>query len=120
MASLAFPRSRCGPAPGRRPISGAFEGPPVKGAVEESWTARVSVTECSVVGETSRDVPAIRSAEPRLFLAAVAACVLPVWLAHYPPLVDLPQHAAQVRTLVDLARPDYPFRELFRVNWFTP
>lgn len=78
------------------------------------------MTECSAVGDSARDVPAIRSAEPRLFLAAVAACVLPVWLAHYPPLVDLPQHAAQVRTLADLGRPDYPFRELFRVNWFTP
>lgn len=52
------------------------------------------------------------------------ACLLtttPFLFAHYPPMVDIPQHAAQVETLRALLfQPDYPWRELFQINWTRP
>ena len=36
------------------------------------------------------------AAEKYLFLLACVACGIPVWIPHFPPMVDLPQHAAQV------------------------
>jgi hypothetical protein len=40
----------------------------------------------------------------------------PLWLVRYPPLGDLPEHAAQIRSILsfDFYRRDYV------VNWFTP
>lgn len=57
-----------------------------------------------------------------LLLVAIASVIatLPVWLAVYPPMVDLPQHAAQIALLRNLHDPTFRFAELFRVNWFTP
>jgi hypothetical protein len=45
---------------------------------------------------------------------------LPVWFATYPPMVDLPQHAAQVAMFRNLHDPSFPFRDALAVNWFTP
>ena len=49
-----------------------------------------------------------------------AIATIPVWLPVFPPMVDLPQHAAQVAMLRELSRPGFPYRDLFEVNWFTP
>jgi len=54
-----------------------------------------------------------------LALASVLATI-PVWVASYPPMVDLPQHAAQVAMLRNLHDPNFRFAGLFEVNWFTP
>ncbi|MGC2048937.1 MAG: hypothetical protein WA635_10040, partial [Gallionella sp.] len=55
-----------------------------------------------------------------LFLLACLLCGLPVWLPDFPPMVDLPQHAAQVSLFLNLGNPDFPFSDQFRLNLFTP
>jgi len=55
-----------------------------------------------------------------LFVATVAAAGLLFWLAPHPPMVDLPQHAAQIATLHDLLRDQSPWAPLLRINLFTP
>lgn len=59
-------------------------------------------------------------AEKYFFLLACLLCGLPVWLPHFPPMVDIPQHAAQVSLFLNLGKPEFPFSEQFQVNWFTP
>ena len=58
--------------------------------------------------------------ERYLFLLACLLCGMPVWLPQFPPMVDLPQHAAQVVLLLNLDKPGFPFSELFHLNLFTP
>ncbi len=58
--------------------------------------------------------------EMLLVVAAGLLATTPVWLASYPPMVDLPQHAAQIALLRNLHDPSFRFADLFRVNWFTP
>ena len=58
--------------------------------------------------------------ENNLFLLACVLCGLPVWLPHFPPMVDLPQHAAQVSLFLNLGNPDFPFSDQFQRNLFTP
>jgi len=58
--------------------------------------------------------------EKSLFMLACLLCGLPVWLPQFPPMVDLPQHAAQVAMLLNLGKPDFPFSDLFHLNLFTP
>jgi hypothetical protein len=51
---------------------------------------------------------------------AVASCVLlvvPFLAVHFPPITDLPQHAAQIRLFLEAARnPGGPYT----IQWFTP
>ena len=56
---------------------------------------------------------------PAFFIAAALAAV-PVWLSVFPPMVDLPQHAAQVATFSRMWDSSYPFSSLYEINWFTP
>jgi hypothetical protein len=58
--------------------------------------------------------------EKYLFLLACLLCGLPIWLPHFPPMADLPQHAAQVALLLNLGKPEFPFSGLFHLNLFTP
>ncbi|AXC14570.1 hypothetical protein ACPOL_5320 [Acidisarcina polymorpha] len=53
-----------------------------------------------------------------LILSLIAT--LPIWIANYPPMTDLPQHAAQVALLGDLHDPRFGYGALYTVNWFTP
>jgi hypothetical protein len=55
-----------------------------------------------------------------LLLIASALAAIPVWLSTYPPMTDLPQHAAQVALLRNLHNPAFRFSGLFWINWFTP
>ena len=57
---------------------------------------------------------------PRLFYAAIALCVAPLWVVDYLPMVDLPQHLAQVAAMRELVAQNPSFEALFTVNWFTP
>src|SRR5688572_21731118 len=43
-----------------------------------------------------------------------------VFCARYLPLVDLPQHAAQLSIFVHYDDPAWGFREQFELNWGTP
>lgn len=55
-----------------------------------------------------------------IFWLCCIAFTVPLWLAPHPPLVDLPQHAAQVAMLRDFANPTLHYADVFRLNWFTP
>jgi hypothetical protein len=58
--------------------------------------------------------------ENNLFLLACLLCGLPVWLPHFPPMVDLPQHAAQISLLLNLTDPNFRFSDEFKITLFTP
>lgn len=51
-------------------------------------------------------------------LVAVGASL--IWLAHRPPMIDLPQHAGQVALWLDLLKGTSPWESLVRVNMLTP
>jgi len=55
-----------------------------------------------------------------LLLATSLLAVIPVWVTHYPPMSDLPQHAAQIALLKNLNDPQFQFTNMFHLNWFTP
>lgn len=59
-------------------------------------------------------------ANPRLFAAIVLLSLAPLWLGPYLPLVDLPQHAAQIGALREIWSGNEAMADLFRINWFTP
>lgn len=56
----------------------------------------------------------------RLFLAVVLLAVAPLWIGSYLPMVDMPQHAAQIAALRELWQGNENFTRLFEINWFTP
>jgi len=58
--------------------------------------------------------------DARLFAAALLASVVPLWLTPFLPLVDVPQHAAQVASLHELLRGNPLFTADLEINWFTP
>lgn len=60
------------------------------------------------------------SAEDMAFLIGCIAATVPVWVALFPPMADLPQHAAQVSLFYALQDPNFAFADLFSVNLFTP
>lgn len=48
-------------------------------------------------------------------------CAAPLFFSHYPPMVDIPQHASQIVTLNHLLfNADYPYRDLFQINFTRP
>src|SRR5688500_17481241 len=56
----------------------------------------------------------------RLFLAIVVLSFAPLWVGSYLPMVDMPQHAAQITALREMWRGNEMFTQLFEINWFTP
>jgi hypothetical protein len=56
----------------------------------------------------------------RLFLAVLALAVVPLWLGPYLPMVDMPQHAAQITALREIWSGNAELDRVFWVNWFTP
>lgn len=57
---------------------------------------------------------------PWLFAFVTAWGALVFWLAPHPPMIDLPQHAAQVALLHDLLLNQSPWADFFQINWLTP
>lgn len=55
-----------------------------------------------------------------LFYIVLSVFVMPIWLTEFLPMVDLPQHAAQINSLKLLLDGNEAFTEMFYVNWFTP
>jgi hypothetical protein len=55
-----------------------------------------------------------------VLLAVSAFATSPVWLPAYPPMTDLPQHAAQITLFSNLHNPRFEYADLFNINWFTP
>lgn len=56
----------------------------------------------------------------RLFWVVVALSVAPLWVGAYLPMVDMPQHAAQITALREIWSGNAAMDEVFWVNWFTP
>jgi hypothetical protein len=52
--------------------------------------------------------------------AASVLATAPVWIPAFPPMTDLPQHAAQIAMLRAVRDPSFAYASLFTVNWFTP
>ncbi len=55
-----------------------------------------------------------------IFRLCCVAFTLPLWIVPHPPLVDLPQHAAQVAILRDFTKEGLHYADVFRINWLTP
>ena len=60
------------------------------------------------------------TSENVLFLLACLLCGLPVWLPQFPPMVDLPQHAAQISLMLNLHNPEFPYSGQYQFDLFTP
>ncbi len=43
-----------------------------------------------------------------------------LWLPEYPPMVDVPQHAAQVNTFIEMLKSNYYWQDEFELNLLTP
>jgi hypothetical protein len=56
----------------------------------------------------------------RTFAVALLLAVVPIWVGRYVPLIDMPQHAAQITALHELWSGNATFSGLFEINWFTP
>lgn len=55
-----------------------------------------------------------------LFWITVAWGMALVWVAHHPPMIDLPQHAAQVSLLQDLLAGRSSWADVVQINLLTP
>ena len=69
----------------------------------------------------NEDVHRTHPTARRLFwVTAIVASVIH-WIPHFPPQIDLSQHAAQIRLLHDfLSGRDFAFRNILALNFFTP
>lgn len=56
----------------------------------------------------------------RLFAIAVFLAAASLWITPYLPMVDLPQHTAQVVSLQELWAGTPMFRDTFTLQWFQP
>ena len=56
----------------------------------------------------------------RLFVAVALLSVAALWIGPNLPMVDIPQHAAQISALRELLADNPTFTQLFEINWFTP
>jgi hypothetical protein len=64
-----------------------------------------------------------RRIDPWLLSIAAALVAVVAWVFFhftYLPMVDLPQHAAQLSEWVHLNDPRYGFADQFEINWWTP
>jgi hypothetical protein len=55
-----------------------------------------------------------------LFLATIIVVIGFLCVPDFPPMVDMPQHAAQVSALGELVRGDFLWNDLIEINYFTP
>jgi hypothetical protein len=60
-----------------------------------------------------------RSAFPIAFAGLALLAVLPLWIGEYMPMVDLPQHAAQLSIGQHWQDPEFGYPRYFHANWLT-
>jgi hypothetical protein len=65
-------------------------------------------------------MPWLRAHRGVVLTAASLLATVAVWIPAYPPMCDLPQHAAQVTLMRALHDPGFAYSYLFQTNWFTP
>ena len=46
--------------------------------------------------------------------------MVPIWIGRYLPMVDMPQHAAQITRCTRCGAATKRSPRLFEINWFTP
>ncbi len=51
------------------------------------------------------------------FVLLAAAILLPIWVVHYPPLLDFPNHVASSFVLAHLHDPSYTFGQYYAGEW---
>jgi len=54
------------------------------------------------------------------FWACCALLAVPLWSVDYLPMVDLPQHAAQISIWTRWSDPEFGYQQIYTQNWFTP
>ena len=47
-------------------------------------------------------------------------CAIPILMAAYPPMVDVPQHAAQISAIKGMLGEGWRYEDMFELNIFTP
>jgi hypothetical protein len=52
-----------------------------------------------------------------LFVLLAAAILLPIWIVHYPPILDFPNHLASSFVLAHLHDPNYEFGHEYSAHW---
>lgn len=55
-----------------------------------------------------------------LFMIGCLCCALPILLPQYPPMVDLPQHAAQITAIIGVLDGGWKYANLFEITYLTP
>ena len=75
---------------------------------EQSWLSRVRHPSLSL------------SSSRAAFLCCSALSLSAIWLTRFPLGTDLPQHANLFRLWADLARGPFEYREMYRIEAFTP
>ncbi|HNW35506.1 MAG TPA: hypothetical protein PKM25_11275, partial [Candidatus Ozemobacteraceae bacterium] len=55
-----------------------------------------------------------------IFICCSLLTILAMYQAEYPPMVDLPQHAAQIALWKEFGNPALDIGSQYEVNWFTP
>jgi len=55
-----------------------------------------------------------------VIVAAYLLLITPLWIAHFPPMIDLPQHAAQASSMKLLLQGEGTYTQLYEINLFTP
>ncbi|HTV21782.1 MAG TPA: hypothetical protein VMG12_23995 [Polyangiaceae bacterium] len=60
-----------------------------------------------------------RSAFPFVFAALALLAILPLWVGEYMPMVDVPQHAAQLSIGQHWQDPEFGYQRYFHTNWMT-
>lgn len=69
---------------------------------------------------SSRLAQTLSVTNDRLFVAVVLLSIAPLWFGQYLPMIDMPQHAAQIAALREIWSGNATFTQLFYVEWFTP
>ena len=64
--------------------------------------------------------PQLSFTDPKLFGFGVFLSIACLWIAAYPPIVDLPQHSAQIAALQEIWAGNQTFTDTFELNWFAP
>ena len=55
-----------------------------------------------------------------VFILLSVLTLFSIWVPKYLPMIDLPQHAAQVDIWKNLNNTNYHYANIFFVNWYTP
>jgi hypothetical protein len=70
--------------------------------------------------DTAAEVSSALGLPPWAFVLCAGATIALLWSVRYLPMVDLPQHTAQLSYWIHYDDPAFGFAEQLRINWFSP